>query len=255
MGQLAAWRLAAKGTAVGALDVNTDGLARTAARFPDLIRPITCDVTDEAAVNAATDEVETQLGPIERVLNAAGVAQTVPALDHAPAQIKRMMTINYFGTVNVSTATLPRMLERRCGELVNFASLLGLVGGPNLGAYVASKAAVIAYTEALWSENRGRGVRIKCFCPPAVSTPMFSDFIPDEAERKKVQSMRLAITPEHALQALEAALGNEQFLIIPTPLSKAMWWMRRQSPTLMTKLMTKSSEMQQGAHPPVAPHA
>jgi NAD(P)-dependent dehydrogenase (short-subunit alcohol dehydrogenase family) len=255
MGQLAVWRLAESGAAVGALDINSAGLDETAARFPGLIRPITVDVTDEAAVNDAVDEIETHLGPIDRVMNAAGVAQTVPLLDHPPAQIKRMMTINYFGTVNVSAATLPRMLERRRGQLINFASLLGLVGAPNLGAYVASKAAVIAYTEALWSENRDCGVRIMCYCPPAVSTPMFSDFIPEAAQRKTAQRLRLAITPERALDSLESATGDKGFLIVPTAVAQIMWWMRRQSPGLMGKLMSISTNMQGGDHPAVGPRA
>lgn len=254
MGQLAVWRLAEQGAAVGALDINSAGLAETAARFPGLIRPITADVTDEAAVNDAVDEIETHLGPIDRVMNAAGVAQTVPLLDQSPAQIKRMMAINYFGTVHVSAATLPLMLERRHGQLINFASLLGLVGGPNLGAYVASKAAVIAYTEALSSENKDSGVRIMCYCPPAVSTPMFSDFVPEANQRKTAQRLHLAITPEHALDSLEAATTGKRSLIIPTTVARVMWWMRRQSPRLMSSLMAASANMQGSDRPAVSPN-
>jgi len=86
-------------------------------------------------------------------------------LEQDPAEIHRVMQVNYGGVVNVSIAVLPRMLERRRGSLVNFASIAGWIPNMHPGAYCASKFAVVAYTEILHQENRDRGVHVACVCP------------------------------------------------------------------------------------------
>jgi len=106
-----------------------------------------------------------QPGPIERVYNAAAIQPTGLLLEQDPAEIHRVMQVNYGGVVNVSIAVLPRMLERRRGSLVNFASIAGWIPNMHPGAYCASKFAVVAYTEILHQENRDRGVHVACVCP------------------------------------------------------------------------------------------
>ena len=233
MGQLAARRLAAAGASVAALDVNEAGLAETAAGI-DSIRPFDCDITDGDAVEHTVQQVERDLGPVDRVMNAAGIARVGLLLDMDVAETLRVMEINYGGTVNVATATLPRMLERGRGELVNFASLAGWIPQAKMGAYCASKAAVVAYTEALWLENRGRGVRIACVCPTAVDTPMLPDFFAKEEKRDKA----MAITPESVLDAIESGLARDRFLILPKTSSKMLWRLRRHTPRMLRAVIS-----------------
>ena len=133
-----------------------------------------------ARVVIAAEEV---LGGVDRAQSwllkpNRGLQGRVPLalLDQDVGEMMRMMEINYGGTATVTAATLPGMLERGRGELVNFASLAGWIPQKKMGAYCATKFAVVAYTEALWQENRGRGVKFACVCPPAVSTPMLPDF-------------------------------------------------------------------------------
>ncbi|MDZ7733328.1 MAG: SDR family oxidoreductase [Acidimicrobiia bacterium] len=123
MGRLSAWRLAADGVAVGALDVDEAGLAETARRAPS-ITPITCDVADAAAVAGAVARVEA-VGPIERVVSAAAIAPTQRLLHQDVDEIRRMTEVNYLGSVHVIKATLPAMLERGRGDLIQYASLAG----------------------------------------------------------------------------------------------------------------------------------
>jgi short-subunit dehydrogenase len=233
MGRLAARRLAATGTSVAALDVDEAGLAETAGGT-DSIRAYGCDVTDGDAIAATVDAVERDLGPIDRVMNAAGIARVGPLLDMSVAETLQVMAINYGGTVQVTTATLPRLLERGRGELVNFASLAGWIPQAKMGAYCASKAAVVAYSEALWLENRGRGVRIACVCPTAVDTPMLPDFFAQADKREKAR----AITPESVLDAIESGLAHDRFLILPHVSSKLLWRLRRFTPHMLRRVIT-----------------
>src|ERR1019366_5890960 len=159
MGALAARRLAAAGALVAACDRNEGGLEETA-RGHTGIHPVWLDVTDRTAVEAAVARTEQDLGPIDRVLSAAGIMPTAPVLEQDPDEIHRVMAINYTGSVNVALATVPRLIARGRGDFVQFASASALVPNLHYAAYSASKPAIAIFTEILWQENRGRGVRV-----------------------------------------------------------------------------------------------
>lgn len=231
MGQLAAWHLAEQGAHVAALDIDDAGLTTTAAR--DGVTPMTVDVTDRAAVERAVKQVGAELGEIDRVMNAAGIARVGPLAEQDPEDIMRLMTINYGGTVLVNAAIVPGMLERGRGEVVNFASLAGWIPQAKMGAYCATKFALVAYSEALWMENRARGLKIACVCPPAVATPMLPDFFAQPEKRKKA----MAIPPEAVVAAIEKALAKNRFLVLPHLSGKALWRVRRHTPRLLRRVL------------------
>lgn len=228
MGRLASQRLADAGASVAACDVDEAGLRTTAEGRPG-IRPLPLDVTNATAVAAAVKQVESELGPIDRVLNAAAIMPTGFLLDQEPALVHRIMDINYGGTVNVSQAALPSMLARGRGDLVNFASVAGWLPTLHFGAYNASKFAVVAYTEVLYHENRGRGVRFACVCPPPVATPLL-----DQAKSKpKILDESPPIRPEQVLDAIERDLERGRLFVFPDRNSRAVVWARRLVPGLV----------------------
>lgn len=228
MGRLAARRLAAGGAQVAALDVNEAGLRETRGD-DERIRPYVVDVTDARAVGDAVRTVESELGPIDRVMNAAAIMPTDRLLDQSAELIHRIMAINYNGTVNVTLATLPGMLERGRGDLVNFASVAGWMPTLHFGAYNASKFAVVAFTEVLAHENRGRGVRFACVCPPPVATPLL-----DQAKSQpKVLKQLPPIAPETVLDAIERDLERGRLMVFPDRVAAFTVWLRRHFPGLL----------------------
>jgi short-subunit dehydrogenase len=232
MGQLLAWRMAAKGVAVAAVDVNEAGLAKTAAQDGS-IRTYVCDVTDSESVSSTVKRAEEDCGPLERVVNAAAIARVGPLVSQSPAEIRRMMDINFGGTAEMVAATLPGMLERGRGQLVIFASMAGWISQPKMGAYCATKFATVAYAEALWMENRGKGVQFACVCPPAVKTPMLPDFFALPKNQKK----SMAIKPEQVLDELERVLAKDGFLVLPTVQAKVLYRIRRFTPNVLRKVI------------------
>ncbi len=210
MGRLASQRMAEAGVAVAAVDLNEEGLAETATGRSG-IRTWTLDVTNAAAVEATVKEVESELGPIDRVLNAAAIMPTGFLLDQSPEVINRIMDVNYGGTVNVTKAVLPGLLARGKGDLVNFASVAGWLPTLHFGAYNASKFAVVAFTEVLYHENRNKGVRFACVCPPPVDTPLL-----DQAVTKpKILEDLPPIRPEKVLDRIEACLDKGELFVFP----------------------------------------
>ncbi|RMD85173.1 MAG: SDR family NAD(P)-dependent oxidoreductase, partial [Candidatus Dadabacteria bacterium] len=106
MGQISAWRLADVGAQVAAVDINEEGLARTAAGR-DNVHVFPCDVTDPSQVEQVVARVREQLGPIDRVTHAAAIMPASPLVDMPAEQILKIMQVNYAGTVYVTKATLP----------------------------------------------------------------------------------------------------------------------------------------------------
>jgi NAD(P)-dependent dehydrogenase (short-subunit alcohol dehydrogenase family) len=231
MGRLAARRLAEAGARVAGFDVNESGLRETGRDHPGFL-PIGVDVTDARAVEQSVADVERSLGPIDRVMNAAAIMPTALILDQDAGLINRIMQINYGGTVNVSMATLPGMLERGRGDLVNFASIAGWLPALHFGAYNASKFAVVAFTEVLAHENRGRGVRFACVCPPPVATPLL-----DQAKSNpKVLENTPPIPPEQVLDAIERDLDRGRLMVFPDRVSRLTWSLRRFLPGLLWRM-------------------
>jgi NAD(P)-dependent dehydrogenase (short-subunit alcohol dehydrogenase family) len=232
MGRLAARRMADAGAKVAAVDVNEAGLAETAGGH-DGIHTWRLDVTDHQAVLATVKAVEDRLGPIDRVYNAAAIMPTGLLMEQDTETITRIMRVDYEGVVHVAKATLPGMLERGRGDLINFASIAGW--GPTLhfGAYNAAKFAVVAFSEVLFHENRGRGVRIIAVCPPPVATPLL-----DQATSKpRVLEMGKPIPPGRVLDAIERDLAKGKPFCFPTAQTKVAQIMRRFAPGLVWSMV------------------
>jgi 3-oxoacyl-[acyl-carrier protein] reductase len=133
---------------------------------------VVVDVSDSAAVNAAAADV----GPIDILLNCAGiVGPNKPLWEVTDAEWVKTFAVNVNGTFNLSRAFIPGMRESGWGRIVNFASMAGKDGNPNLSAYSASKAAIIAMTKSLGKELATSGVIVNAIAPAVIETPMNDD--------------------------------------------------------------------------------
>ena len=139
---------------------------------PDVV----VDVTDEQAVGAAAASV----GEVDVLINSAGIVGPGKALlDTSPDEWRRVFEVNVLGTVATMRAFLPGMVERGWGRVVNFASMAGKDGNPNLSIYSASKAAVIALTKSAGKELATTGVLVNVIAPAVIATPMNDNTAPD----------------------------------------------------------------------------
>ncbi|MGB1905738.1 MAG: SDR family NAD(P)-dependent oxidoreductase [Spongiibacter sp.] len=232
IGQLSAKRALAEGWKVAAIDVNQKGLDQLG-NSPALLK-LVCDITDARAVEEAVARCETELGPIFKLVNAAAIMPLAEIMDQGRDTIHKIMAINYGGMVNVSQAALPRLLARKQGQFVNYASMAGHWPILYMGAYNASKHAVAAYTEVLYHETRNSGVRIVCVCPPIVATPLLEqarDCWP------KIFDVFPPITPEDVLDAIERKLKGKGLWVFPGPMTATSWRLRRWIPGLVWKIV------------------
>jgi NAD(P)-dependent dehydrogenase (short-subunit alcohol dehydrogenase family) len=130
------------------------------------------DVTSPEQVQRLVDESLRLFGEIDIVVCNAGQLLRRPAADLSMAEIRLMMEVNYYGTLNLIYAVLPMMLKRGSGHIVVVSSVDGKKGLPPDTAYVASKFALVGFMDVLRQELHGTGVHACTICPARVDTPM-----------------------------------------------------------------------------------
>ena len=128
------------------------------------------DVTDAEMITRVVAAVGTRLGPVNVLVNNAGIAESAPFAKTDPAFWDRHLRVNATGPYLLTRAVLPAMLERRWGRVINIASLAGLYGAPYVAAYTASKHALVGLTKALATEVSGKGVTVNAICPGFAAT-------------------------------------------------------------------------------------
>ena len=133
---------------------------------------IDADVTQRAEVRDAVDRTLAHFSRIDILINSAGIAIPDRVEIMPPEDLERMMAVNLMGTLHTMQAVLPAMRAAGAGSIVNIASLAGRRGMPPLGAYCATKFAVVGLTEALRVELYGSGIRVSLVMPGVIDTPM-----------------------------------------------------------------------------------
>ncbi len=179
IGEGIARRLHAAGARVAILDLNEEN-ARNVARSLDGLG-LKCDVSSPPSIEKAVRDVRGQLGPIEIVVNNAGiVGKTAYLWELDERDLDQVYDVNLKGVFLMCRAVIREMLERGYGRIVNIASIAGKEGNPKLIPYSSSKAAVIALTKALAKEVAGKGdITVNSISPAVVRTKIL-DTIPKE---------------------------------------------------------------------------
>ncbi|MFI9505839.1 SDR family oxidoreductase [Nocardia sp. NPDC052566] len=132
------------------------------------------DVTDPVSFENFLDEVERTVGPIDVLINNAGIMPTGRLADEPDQITRRILDINVYGVILGSKLALAKMLPRRAGHVINIASLAGETHIPGLATYNASKHAVLGFTDTLREEYREHGIRFSSVLPTLTNTELGS---------------------------------------------------------------------------------
>jgi 2-hydroxycyclohexanecarboxyl-CoA dehydrogenase len=195
IGEAISAALAAVGYAVAIADIDDAGAKSTAARLAEdtgsQTLGVCIDVADSASVHEAVQRIERELGPIEVLVNNAGVDVIQPFVDSTEETWQRLVQINLLGTVRCTRAVLDGMRERGRGRIISLGSDAGRVGSSGEAVYSATKGGVIAFTKALAREVARDSITVNCVCPGPTDTALLDQVA--EASQKLYDGLARAI--------------------------------------------------------------
>jgi NAD(P)-dependent dehydrogenase (short-subunit alcohol dehydrogenase family) len=172
IGKATATALVRKGCRVAIGDLDLALAEQTAAGLGGGTIALTLDVTDRASFTKFLDETERQLGPVDVVVNNAGIMPVTAIVDESDDSIKRQLDINVYGVILGIQLAIERMRPRGRGHIVNLASQAGKTAIPGIATYSGTKYAVVGISEATRAELRGSGVEVHCVMPTVVNTEL-----------------------------------------------------------------------------------
>ena len=168
--------LARRGTAVALVARRADRLDEVLAECRDRApasRRYPADLADPGRAAELALRIWDEMGPIDVLVNNAGIPLRRPVQRVTNEEVQRAMTVNYFSPVAMTLALLPRMLERRQGVVVNVSSLGGRLGIPTEAAYCGSKFALAGWSESMAADLAGTGVSVRLILPGAIATEIW----------------------------------------------------------------------------------
>jgi len=203
------------GARVVIADWNPTSLQRETARLGTVALAQQLDVRDRDGWQDARHAAEEAFGPVEILVNNAGVGPDLTELaDMVPENFERLVSIKLIGTFNGIHTFGAAMRDRGEGHIVNTASMAGLVATARLGAYTASKFAVVGMTEVLRAEMEPHGVGVSVLCPGLVRTNLGSDNAPSGRPIDLPPGVDAGIDPALVgAQVVEAIRADELYII------------------------------------------
>ncbi len=216
IGHATAQRMLASGAKVVLWDIDSARLAQAVATLAPLgdVSSDALELTDDAAVAAATAAVQARCGRIDILVNNAGITGgNAPTWELDPAVWRRVVEVNLIAPFLACRAVVPGMVAQGYGRIVNIASVAGKEGNPNASHYSASKAGLIGLTKSLGKELATKGVLVNAVAPAAARTAIFEQMAPEHINFMlgKIPMGRLVTVDEVAAMVCWLASEDSSF--------------------------------------------
>lgn len=217
IGRATAIAFAKEGINVGLVGKTLANLEKVAAELKEFdvkVAIASADVSDLESVTHAVEQIKSELGAIDILINNAGIAKFGGFLDLTPEEWQNIVHVNVMGVYNTTRAVLPEMIERQTGDIINISSTAGQKGAPVTSAYSASKFAVLGLTESLMLEVRKHNIRVSALTPSTVATDLAIETNLTDGNPEKVMQ------PEDLAELMVAQLKLNRRVFIKTA---GMW--------------------------------
>ena len=209
--------LAGEGVRVAIADLDGASAEQAAAEIGGGAIGLALDVTDRLAFTAALDDIEGRLGPIDIVVNNAGIMPIGPFEEETDATAIRQLELNLHAVIHGSREAVLRMKPRRTGHIVNVASIAGKFGSPGGATYSACKHGVVGLSESLRAELYGTGVEVHVIIPAFVTTEL-------AAGTNEIKGVKRS-SPEDVAAAVVDALKTGRFeVFVPKAVKGLVIW-------------------------------
>jgi NAD(P)-dependent dehydrogenase (short-subunit alcohol dehydrogenase family) len=225
VGLATAKRLLVAGANPVLADVDEDAVSAASEQLPSSPPSYRLDIANPSCFRDVIDRIERDHGPLDALINNAGIMPIVRFDDESDATTVNVIKINLLGTIYGTREAFRRMRTRGRGHIINVASIAGRLGTPGLGSYSASKFGIVGYTEAVRAEARGTGVEFSVVLPGVVATRLSAGM--------EGSGLAKPIRPESVAEAIVKTLEKPRFevyvpqfqrrlvatsAVVPTPL-------------------------------------
>lgn len=217
IGHATATALAREGVTVVLAARTRQQLAATAAEIRETggaALAIPTDVTQDAAVEAMVEQAIAELGRLDILVTAAGVASFGPVSGTKPADWDGMLAVNLRAVMVTCRAVLPIMIRQRRGTIINVASVAAQRAIPGAAVYTATKAGVVGFSRVLAEELRSEGIRVGVLVPGAVDTPLW-DAIPGSPDRSRMLRPADVARAAVLMASLPPGAALEELTLLP----------------------------------------
>ena len=241
IGRALAAAFGSAGARVALLDVDPVALEVAARSLRPKPLTVTCDVTDSAACTRALGEVVAAAGGIDVLVNNAGISHRSTFIDTTDEVLRRVMEVNFFGSVNCTRAALPALLRSR-GQLVVLSSVAGFAPLFGRTGYAASKHALHGFFDTLRAELADSGVNVLLVCPSFIDTPLrrnATDGAGHSAGQAPVPVGGL-LTPEQVAADIVAGCQGRKRQLVLGGIGRLSFWVSRFAPATYEALMRRS---------------
>jgi NAD(P)-dependent dehydrogenase (short-subunit alcohol dehydrogenase family) len=243
IGAALAWRFGRAGARIALIDVDGEEVNNREKELREAgvtAFAQTADIAGEAAGAAAIRGVIGHFGGIDFLINNAGISHRGPFREAEISTIRKVMEVNFFGSLVCTRAALESLLDRR-GMIIVISSIAGLT--PLLGrtAYCASKHALHGLFETLRGELRDQGVRVMIVCPGFTRTNLQSRALDGRGQTAAHSRTRVGreASPAEVADRIFRGAENEQRRLILSPAGKISYWLYRFAPAFYERLMAK----------------
>jgi NAD(P)-dependent dehydrogenase (short-subunit alcohol dehydrogenase family) len=194
---------------------------------------IRVDISDQAAVQAASAEILAGLGGLDVLVNNAGVAFVDRIENASPNEYRQMMEINYFGMVWTTLAFLPHFRQQKGGSITAVSSTLGQMGLYGYSAYCASKFAIVGFMDCLRQDLLPYGVGVTILFPADVDTPQLAEENRTKPPETKALSGNASLArPEDVANTYLDAIERGRYHAAPGMANAAILWANRHLPSI-----------------------
>jgi NAD(P)-dependent dehydrogenase (short-subunit alcohol dehydrogenase family) len=239
IGKATAIAAAGRGAEVFLTDIQADALEETLLEIRGRGGVVGCaaplDLTDHEAVVALAEQIHREHGPMDVVMNIAGVSTWGPIERLSHNDWQRMVDVNLMGPISVLECFVPQMIEAgHGGHIVNVSSAAGLFGLPWHAAYSAAKFGLRGVSEVLRFDLARHGIGVSLICPGAVKTPLVGtvDIVGIDREHPLIQKMidrfeSRAVSPERVAEQIIRAIERNRYLVFTSRDIRFVHWAQR----------------------------
>jgi len=214
IGKAIAISLAKQGAKVAITGTRSKVLDQICKQYPKAFISVVGDLSQRDNVKTIVSDVENKLGPIDILINNAGIAEDQLAVRMNDEMWHKVMNVNLFAAFNLSKSVLKGMMKRRYGRIIQITSIVGYTGNPGQTNYAASKAGLVGMSKSLAMEVASRNITVNCIAPGFIETSM-TDVLSESQKKtliEKIPSKKLGLPQDVASACIFLASDEASYI-------------------------------------------